>query len=495
MASSTSCYPIRTRPHRVAIRLAREPVAGYAATATAAQGEAPLGLPVLAETPTLTRMLTRLADVDRTMRAALLDLATLLDSDEVPYTTGIGLETWLGTIGRHTRMDRRFLLRTARLLTRFPALTTAVGDARMSWPQLRGVALVLRDLPPGNDDRADALLARLVDALPDDTDPDVLLQQLRDAIVRWRDEDRPTAEPPASDRLHLQPTLDGTGGTITGEFQGAAFAILDDATAPRADQLDHPGGIAGARAANLLAHLFPTAPRATDPDTDPGNAADRASATASTTTGTAADGPLDHGDGPSTPSVPPVQLVGRLELDTACDVDRVPLELLTRLIGGKLHLTSHAARRLLDTHGATLRTVLVDHGAVVGVGRATRVPPGWLLDALRAIHDTCTGPLCDRPARGAHADHAHPWWPTGPDQPNGRTDIDDLGPLCPTTNRTKEAAGWLATQTTDGVRRWHHPRTGLTTTSIPATWEPPSPSDHRPRRPAADSEGPPPRPG
>jgi hypothetical protein len=166
------------------------------------------------------------------------------------------------------------------------------------------------------------------------------------------------------------------------------------------------------------------------------------------------------------------------ELDTALDTGRMPVELLTRLTGGKLQVTTAAARRLLDTHGTQLRTVLVDNGAIVGVGRATRIPPRWLSDTVLAIHDTCVGPVCDRPARGADLDHAAPWWPID-HRTGGTTDLDQLGPLCADTNQTKEAAGWRADQRADGLRRWRHPRTGLTTTSIPATWRPPSarPSD------------------
>jgi hypothetical protein len=94
----------------------------------------------------------------------------------------------------------------------------------------------------------------------------------------------------------------------------------------------------------------------------------------------------------------------------------VPAELLTALVGGRLKLTGAAARRLADERGVLLRTVVVDdHGAVLGVGRATRRPPGWLTDSDLAVHDTCTGPGCDRPAARAQTDHAVPWWP--PDLP------------------------------------------------------------------------------
>jgi hypothetical protein len=172
-------------------------------------------------------------------------------------------------------------------------------------------------------------------------------------------------------------------------------------------------------------------------------------------------------------ALPPVKLLARVELDRLLDGDRAPAELVTRLVGGQLRLSSDAARRLLDARGVELRTIVVDHGTVVGVGRQTRVPPGWLRDAAQAVHDTCTAPLCDRPARSCDLDHAVPWHPHRPGDPSGRTDVDQLGPLCGDTNQQKEAGGWRATQTGDGRRTWTHPRTGLTITTVPATWRPP----------------------
>jgi hypothetical protein len=174
--------------------------------------------------------------------------------------------------------------------------------------------------------------------------------------------------------------------------------------------------------------------------------------------------------------LPGVKLLLRCDYTDLLDATRTPLDLLTRLVGGSLRLTSAAARRLLDQRGVELRTIIVDHGQVLGVGRASRVPPGWLRDATLAVHSTCTGPLCDRPALGADLDHARPWQPTHPHQLPGGTDVDNLGPLCAATNRAKERAGWRAHQHRDGRRTWTHPRTGLTITSLPTTWRPPPPA-------------------
>jgi hypothetical protein len=167
--------------------------------------------------------------------------------------------------------------------------------------------------------------------------------------------------------------------------------------------------------------------------------------------------------------LPPVKLLVRAQLET---LGQLPAAVLTHLAGGQLKLSSPAARYLLDEQGAQLRLVVIDQGQVVGVGRQTRVPPGWLADVIAAVHDTCTEPLCDRPARQADLDHATPWWPDGPDQPYGTTDTDNLGPLCGLTNQTAHRGGWQATQTGDGRRVWTHPRTGLTITTVPTTWRP-----------------------
>jgi hypothetical protein len=460
-------------------------------------------LPVLAEVPDLADALTDLAVADAAVRRAVIALGRLDGALEVEQVTGVGLEHWLALACHHSRLERRTLLRTARWTRRLPAFAAALETGALSWAQARTLTLVLRELPAGHDHQADQLLGQLTATLPDDADPDAIADQLRRACFRWRDELTPDHDhdPVPGNRLTIQPRLDGTGGSFHGDADAVGLAILDDATAPRHDQLDHPGGMAGARADNLLARLLHACPDQTEgrgagqqpdgrgagqhpagqhPDARhlgsqrPSDLAAR-DEDGRAAGGLAADGPVVAGVTAAAPAIgplPPVELLARLDLDTALDTGRFPLELLTRLLGGRLQVTTAAARRLLDTHGTRLRTVLVDNGTVVGVGRATRVPPGWLTDALLSIHDTCTGPVCDRPARGADVDHARPWWPVD-DRPGGTTDLDELGPLCAATNRAKETAGWRAQQTPEGLRRWRHPRTGLTTTSIPATWRPP----------------------
>jgi hypothetical protein len=458
---------------------------------------APFGLPVLAELPRLAGTLQRLADADGAMLDAIAGLAGLLDDDTVAHTCGVGLEHWIGIVTRHTRMDRRFLLRVARQLTRYPALRHAVEVRAISWPQLRGLSLALREVPPELRERVDGLLGRLVAHLDPDADPDAIIDQLKHTLTRWKAQLAPEpVEVPSGNRLTLQPNLEGTGGHGYLDLDAVGLALIDEATHPRADQLQHPGGLAAARADNLLTRVTHTCDGTLDTphddEADPSDDVDGVRGAAGEGDQSAATAPV-AGNGAADPNaagdrkgeagwfgqLAPPKLLLRAELADLLDADRLPAELLHRLVGGTVRLTTDAARRLVDTRGVELRAVILDEGTVVGVGRATRRPPGWLTDAIAELHSTCTGPLCDRPARGAQLDHAIPWTPTGPHEVPGTTDVDNVGPLCGDTNRGKEAAGWRATQTADGRRRWHHPRTGLTTTSIPTAWRPPDPP-HRP---------------
>ena len=460
--------------------------------------EPPFGLPVLASVPELAAVLDAVAGAERRMLQAVVGVSRLLASDEVAQATGVPVEHWLGIVCRQTRLDRRLLLRLARLIDRYPSVRGGVEAGRVSFAQLRGLGIVLRQAPAAIDGPLDALLARLLDEL-EGADPDVLVDQVRRAIVELEPDGSLEERTQVHNALWLQPNLLATGGRFGGELDAAGLAILDGATAPTRAQLHHPDSTAGIRADNLLARLV----NGCDPTPGPGRtagdqhtgAADPADpAEGAGGAGGADDRPAAAGERAAAAAgctlplgvqagglLPPVKLLARVQLET---LGQLPADLLTQLTGGHLKLSSAAARWLLDTRGVELRLVVVDQGEVVGVGRASRQPPGWMADAIHAVHDTCTGPLCDRPARSADLDHARPWWPQGPDDPYGLTDIANLGPLCDSTNRDKEKAGWKAAQTGDGRRTWSHPRTGLTITTVPSTWRPPGtdPPHHQPRR-------------
>jgi hypothetical protein len=434
--------------------------------------EAPFGLPVLAELPALAAVLTELTSADRALLRAVIQLCELLADDSVETTSGVSIAPWITLVVGYTRMDRRLLLRTCRLLGRFPALRDGVTTERLSWPQLRGLTLALRDVPTVLDPRLDAFLAALLPHL-DGQEPDAVVRQVERAVAEWGQELAPTEAGVPTSFLYLQPRLDGTGGRVSGEFDAVGLAVIDEATAPARDQLDHLGGVAGARAENLLTRLSHSCDADDTGDTDDtGDADDPAIRRGGSTADTAAERPPERPSGRA--HLPPVRLLLRMELGALLDETRTPADLLTRLTGGHLRLSSAAARRLVDERGAELRSIVVDDlGRVVGVGRATRVAPGWLRDASLAVHDTCTAAFCEHAARDADLDHAQPWWPSTPGQVPGGTDLDNLGPLCATSNRGKERAGWRVAQAEDGTRRWSHPRSGLTVSTVPGTWRPP----------------------
>lgn len=425
------------------------PAASLPASATAPAVALPPGVD---EVPLLRTAIEAAHAADRAV-AALLEALLELDEHQLAEAiTGIPLEQWLAIAGRRTRGDRRMLLTTCDVLRRLPSLRRAFLDAgQVSWAQVRTVALQVERLPGRLDDAIDDALARAVASCAAD-DPDVLSSVVNQAL-RSLDpapagaSDRP-GPAPTEEFLAIQPRLDGAGGQLFGELGAVGLATVDAALTPAPHEARDGRGHRGAAARERARRLVRLC-----------------------------DGALDGGTHPEaggSPSGSRPQLLVRVDLATLLDGDALPGSMLTRLTGGRLWADAATVRHLVEHRGADLRTVVLDDcGGVVGVGQRTRVPPGWLRDAVLALHDTCTAPGCLRPARSADLDHARPWEPPRPGAPDGRTDIDQLGPLCRTHNRTKESAGWTVHQTADGSRRWYHAGTGLTTTTRPATWRPP----------------------
>ncbi|MFA9444953.1 DUF222 domain-containing protein [Egicoccus sp. AB-alg6-2] len=386
------------------------------------------------------------------------------------------LEQWLLIVARRTGTDRRMLMTTADVCRRLPALLEAFVQGRVSWSQVRTLVLQVHRLPHADDEQLDTALAELIHrAEGGDADQLGQLARFIDHDFGDRgvsDNDREASEP--AEFLALQPRLDGTGGRFFGEAGPASFAILENATNPGPPEVatgrrfgqhadrDTTRQLAESAGRRRLTRLIDLLDHTCDP------------------------GGGSEADGDNRRSRPTLLVVA--DLDTLCDRDQTPARLLHHLAGGRMYLTSTAARRLVDQRGAELRTTILDDtGAVVGIGRKHRDPPGWLAEGLLALHDTCTEPGCTTASRSCQIDHAIAWHPARPGDLLGRTDADNLAPLCTSANRTKEADGWTCTQTADGTRRWRHPRTGLTTTTIPAGTRPPwlpaarPPDRHEPR--------------
>ena len=97
-------------------------------------------------------------------------------------------------------------------------------------------------------------------------------------------------------------------------------------------------------------------------------------------------------------------------------------------------LSSETLRRL----ACDARVELVAHGAngkPLGIGRARRTVPAWLLRQVRRRDDGCRFHGCGR-KRWIHAHHRVHW------AEGGRTDLDNLISLCPFHHRFVHERGW-----------------------------------------------------
>jgi hypothetical protein len=412
--------------------------------------DASVEFPVLAEAPELGAMLESLRQVDRLIAGAIDSIIRLQDTGLAETVTGIPLEQWLLLVARRTGADRRMLLTTAQVCRRLPGLLEAFVQGKVSWSQVRTLVLQVMRLPRATDEQLDAALAELI-GRAEAADPDRLGHLARfidhDFGPSSTDNDDGDDAVEVDEFLALQPRLDGSGGRFFGEAGPVSFAILENATNPG------PPPVATGRRIGAT----------TDPDTRR-----RMADSAGRRRLRRLIDLLDHTSTTDTDGGSRPTLLVVADLDTLCDRNRLPARLLHHLAGGRMFLNSAAARRLVDQRGADLRTTILDDtGQVVGIGRKHRVPPGWLSEGLLALHDTCTEPGCTTAALSCQTDHARPWHPARPGDLPGRTDADNLAPLCRPANRTKETDGWTCTQTADGTRRWQHTRTGLTATTIP----------------------------
>lgn len=399
----------------------------------------PFGLPVLAELPELATALQALVAADRALVTAIDHLVRLRTSGLVEAATGVGLDGWLGIVARRTGSDRRMLLTVAETLGRLPQLHRCFSAGELSWAQLRVVVLqVHRWCDQVDTAELDTALAGAVSAA-EDLEPDALASMVR-WVVADRLPDEVRVERPVDERLILQPRLDGTGGGVVGELGPVGFAALDAATRPPSGA-DRPGRH---RAQALTALCLDAGSR------------------------------TDGGGGQGTGSGSRVHLLLRAELDTLLGLDDRPAQLLTSLAGGAMWTDADTARDLAATAGS-MRLIVTRDGATVGIGRSSRDVAASLRDAVLSLHDTCTAPGCTRPSLTADVDHARPW------AEGGTTDVGNLAPLCPHHNRGAGRRAWQVDQRPDGTRVWHHPATGLTTTT-------------RPDRPPNDASVPPDRP-
>jgi hypothetical protein len=112
-------------------------------------------------------------------------------------------------------------------------------------------------------------------------------------------------------------------------------------------------------------------------------------------------------------------------------------------------VSADAARRLACS--ARVQTVVEDErGWIIGVGRATREPPAWMVRALRRRDGGCRFPGCGTTAY-THPHHVR-WWSA-----KGPTDIDNLVLLCTFHHVLVHEGGWSLTYRRDNTVRFYSP--------------------------------------
>lgn len=459
-------------------------------------------VPGSTDAPRLAALLDDVAAIDALQARVVDGLGELIASGEVEAATGLPVETWLLVAGV-TRSDRRMLATAVTQLGRLPAVAAAFAHGTLTWPQVRTVCLAVSRLSVADAQEADQVLAPLL-AAQAQADPDELGQLVDDLVAALAPDEvtRDVEEAQRSSFVAFQPRLDGTGAQVYGDLDGVGFGLVAaalDAGMPLAGRgRDHIGQTAdpvsrrqtaraaGAHRADRLVQLA-----SDDLARRTGTPIDRNLPLAAD----AADGHTEAEGGAvdRTRSISP-QVTLLLTVDQLLGDDRLPVEMLTTATGGRLKVSSGTARRWMDQAGGSLRGIVLDEtGRALGVGRRQRFATGWVREAIEATHATCAAPGCTVAVRVCDVDH-HDGWDDGTGGRRGRTDLDELGPLCRTCHGAKDR-GWTIEVADDGRRRWVHPRTGITVHTTPRTVLDAPARRRRSRGTGRDPTGPPSRDG
>ncbi|WP_147796338.1 HNH endonuclease signature motif containing protein [Cellulomonas sp. Y8] len=324
-------------------------------------------------------------------------------------------------------------------------------------PQPDGMASMWLVLDAADALRVDGVLthaAKTAKALGDDRTLDQLRADgLRDLVVG----DVPASDGPAFE-VHLSPGLpvppepkrswngatstDRDGALLMRPVEPIPIATLtpvdDTATHPARDQVSR-ASLPGA----------PDAPTGTATGTEAATDTAIRTSTVATTTATARRGCTRCSGRPGAEvriTIPASTLLGLddqpAHLDGHGPIDAVQARALA--IGGVWQriVTDPLTARVLD------------------VGRERYRPPAALADLIRTRDKTCAAPGCRVPACACELDHTqefHPQPGGDLDAPLGRTDADNLGPVCHRHHRLKTDGGFRLRQISPGLYEWITP--------------------------------------
>lgn len=373
------------------------------------------------------RVLAALRARDHAMLDAALALAAADrdgDPGAVPTAALLAVDASLG------RRERGRLRTVARHLRHLPATFMACRTGAIGFDVLARAcqAAATNRLTVAHCHLLDTTITTLLADRDGRWDADDLVAEVRDHAVALRPDTQQRSEAAATraEQVWTHPDLFG-GGEITVTAGAEHFATVLAA-------------IDATVAANGL--LDRTALRVADDDTCSGETAAVARHNATTIAAARAAGLValcrarlagTPADGPAREPVPSLRL--SVTLDGLLGITDQPARVLTTLAGGRLRTTAATARRLVDAHGAFVQATVVDHdGTVLGTGRRTRQPPGWLSRLVRDLQPRCVIPGCSTTV--TDIDHALRW------TDGGRTDLDNLAAVC---RRHHLASGWTAT--------------------------------------------------
>ncbi|MBY5163906.1 HNH endonuclease signature motif containing protein [Salsipaludibacter albus] len=409
---------------------------------------------------------------DRLAADLVETLIRAIEDDACETTLGVPVEVVLAQTCRQVGFERNTLLRVATTLAAMPAVRSAFVQGQVSWSQVRGIVTAARTVDVAGRDRIDALVAERAVSHAD-VEADHLVWEvdwLADQLVGQRTKERDRT-PVAANRTRIMPRVDGSG-SFNGDWDPTHFTpwveaidhmaatlaadadedadegALDVVTA--SDDSDAPEGYDGSSVhddrALTEAHRHAAA-------LDAARSRRRADALFALVTGRRAGTlePLHVDDDTSGRGrrVPSVTLT--CHVDSLID-GTTPAWVLTKL-AGRMKVTSDVARRWVADGAATRLVAVDDVGQVVGVGHRTKVPPGWLRDAViaRDLHDTA--PASTTAARLCDVDHVVPW-------PEGPTDVGNLGLVSRRAHTRKTRKQWRLDRHPDGSRTWTVPASG-----------------------------------
>jgi hypothetical protein len=360
------------------------------------------------------------------LQSTVLAITREVDARGAAVATGAAsTAAWLRGRLRQHPADARAEVRLARDLDQdLPATASALSAGDISLARAQAVATGIRRLPRATDPVTRRLAEAHLAEQAREFDP-AALHRLSAHLVQVLDPERGAAlekeEAAQADRQELTLshgadgacTLRGHFGPVHGGFIDTVLAAVS-APRPRADGAPDQRPAARRRAEGLVELL-----KAALTDEDVPEAGGEPVAMTVTTSAEYLRQAVSRGDDSAS--------------NRCCPSDHSPVAAATLEDGTPL---SPETTRRLGCDAWLVTAVLDSLGAVLDIGRSSRVVPRPMRRALVLRDRGCAFPGCGRPPRWCHAHHIWHWALGGP------TKIDNLVLLCGYHHRLVHHGGW-----------------------------------------------------